>query len=111
MLALISDAIAAMLRCVAAAGIAAEVQLCSTSHLASDTKGDNFKKGNNAPATTLREMTGLIALAVAALAVVCLGALSITSQRNELLVGSYNVGHDMPGKPAHVQPHGFGRWL
>jgi len=50
----------------------------------------------------------LIALAVAALAVVCLGALTITSQRTELLVGSYNVGRSMPGKPALVQPHGYG---
>lgn len=72
----------------------------------------DFKKGNKAPVVTFRNMAhrGLIALAVAALAVVCLGAMTITSQRTELLVGSYNVGHNMPGKPAQVQPHGFGRW-
>jgi hypothetical protein len=54
----------------------------------------------------------LAALAVAALAVVCLGALTITSQRTELLVGSYGikrstlVGH--PGAAPPHQPHGYG---
>ena len=48
------------------------------------------------------------ALAVAALAVVCLGALTVTHQRTELLVGSYNVGRGMPGKAAPQSPRGFG---
>ena len=49
------------------------------------------------------------ALAVAALAVVCLGALTITSQRTELLVGSYHVnGRPKAGQAAPAQPHGYG---
>jgi hypothetical protein len=48
-----------------------------------------------------------IALAVAALAVCCLGALTITTQRTELLVGSYHVGPAIPGKPTH-HAQGFG---
>ena len=57
----------------------------------------------------------LAALAVAALAVVCLGALTITSQRTELLVGSYGIkrstltGHN-GAAPPH-QPHGYGTKL
>jgi len=51
---------------------------------------------------------GLIALAVAALAVCCLGALTITSQRTELMVGSYNVGRPAPNTAAPHQPHGYG---
>jgi hypothetical protein len=51
---------------------------------------------------------GVIALAVAALAVVCLGALTITSQRTELLVGSYN-GRAAPGQAAPHAPRGLGK--
>jgi hypothetical protein len=46
---------------------------------------------------------GVIALAVAALAVVCLGALTITSQRTELLVSSYN-GRAAPARPPPTPP-------
>jgi hypothetical protein len=41
------------------------------------------------------------------LAVCCLGALTITNQRTELLVGSYHVGPAIPGKPTH-HAQGFG---
>lgn len=52
---------------------------------------------------------GVIVLAVAALAVVCLGALTITSQRTELLVGSYNA-RAMHGQAAPHPPRGIGKF-
>jgi len=51
----------------------------------------------------------LVALAVAALAVVCLGTLTVTHRRTELLVGSYHVGGRVPNtKDAPHQPAGYG---
>jgi hypothetical protein len=50
----------------------------------------------------------LIALAVAALAVVCLGTLTVTHRRTELLVGSYHVGRAPGAKEAPHQPAGYG---
>lgn len=56
---------------------------------------------------------GLIALAVAALAVVCLGTLTVTSRRTELLVGSYHVGGGpVAGKQGMPhQPAGYGKYI
>ena len=57
------------------------------------------------------EMTrGLLALAVAALAVMCLGMITITSQRTELLVGSFVPRKDKLGHTPSA-PHGYGARL